>query len=195
MEKLHVSDRELVLEFLSGNESIFEVIVIRYKHKLYNFIFMLVKNQALAEDIFQDTFVKVLKSLKEGRYQDDGKFASWMMRIAHNLVIDHFRKNKLFPMISTDDKEIPFFNSKSFSDKTFEEQMVEEQIHTDARKLLDYLPAEQKEVIVMRIYGDLSFKEIAEQTNVSLNTALGRMRYALINLRKLVSEKEICLEK
>jgi RNA polymerase sigma-70 factor (ECF subfamily) len=195
VEKLFVSDRELVLEFLNGNEPVFEEIVHRYKHKLYNFIFMLVKNQALAEDIFQDTFVKVLKSLKEGRYQDDGKFASWMMRIAHNLVIDHFRKNKLFPVISADDKEIPFFNSKNYSEKTFEEQIIEDQIFDDARKLLDYLPAEQKEVVIMRIYGDLSFKEIAEQTNVSLNTALGRMRYALINLRKLVAEKEICLEK
>lgn len=195
MEKLFVSDRELVLEFLNGNEPVFEEIVHRYKHKLYNFIFMLVKNQALAEDIFQDTFVKVIKSLKEGRYQDDGKFASWMMRIAHNLVIDHFRKNKLFPVVSADDKEIPFFNSKNYSEKTFEEQIIEDQIFDDARKLLDYLPAEQKEVVIMRIYGDLSFKEIAEQTNVSLNTALGRMRYALINLRKLVAEKEICLEK
>jgi RNA polymerase sigma-70 factor (ECF subfamily) len=155
----------------------------------------MVRNQHLAEDIFQDTFVKVIKSLNQGKYHDDGKFVSWVTRISHNLVIDHFRKGKQLKVISDDACEVSLFNSKKFSEKNVEEQIIEGQIESDVRKLLDFLPDDQREVVVLRHFAGMSFKEIAEHTNVSINTALGRMRYALINMRRLINEKDICLTK
>ena len=153
----------------------------------------MVKNEHLAQDIFQETFIKVVKSLNSGRYQENGKFISWVIRIAHNLIIDHFRKDKQMKTCSNDDYEMDIFNSSKFSDKTVEESLIHSQIMTDVRALVEHLPDEQKEVIVLRHFMGLSFKEIADQTNVSINTALGRMRYALINLRKLVEEKNLSL--
>ncbi len=155
----------------------------------------MVRNQHLAEDIFQDTFVKVIKSLLQNKYRDDGKFVSWVTRIAHNLIIDHFRKEKQLNVISNDAYESTIFNTKKHAEKNIEDTIIDEQITEDIRKLIDYLPEDQKEVVLLRHYAGLSFKEIAEHTNVSINTALGRMRYALINMRKIITEKDICLSK
>jgi len=153
---------------------------------------MVVKDTHLSEDIFQDTFVKVVNTLRMGTYKEEGKFLQWVMRIAHNLIIDHFRKSKRIPIVENSD-DYDIFDSLKILDHSIEEKMVHEQIHSDVRSLIEYLPAEQKEVLIMRHYYDMSFKDIAESTNVSINTALGRMRYALINLRKLIEEKELIL--
>ncbi len=193
MDKSNYSDQELVSRFVNGDQSGIEQLIYRHKNKVYSYIYLVVRNQQLAEDIFQDTFIKVIKSLLQAKYHDDGKFISWVMRIAHNLIIDHFRKEKQLNVISNDNYEVPLFNSKKLSEQTVEELMINDQISSDLKKLLDYLPEDQKEVIILRHYVGLSFKEIAETTNVSINTALGRMRYALINLRKLIQEKDICL--
>ena len=193
MDKSHFSDQELVTRYLNGEHSCIEMLITRHKNRVYSYILLVVRNQHLAEDIFQDTFIKVIKSLHQGKYHDDGKFVPWVMRIAHNLIIDHFRKDKQLNVISNDACEYSVFNSKKLADKNIEDTLIDDQISEDVRKMLDYLPDDQREVIVLRHYAGLSFKEIADHTNVSINTALGRMRYALINLRKLVAEKEICL--
>ena len=193
MEASKYSDHELVKRFIDGEQSSFEVLIKRHKDKVYTYIFLMVKNSQLAEDIFQETFIKVIKSLHEGRYQENGKFISWVVRIAHNLIIDHFRKEKQMKTLSCDDHEKELLNSTRFSEMTIEDSIIQDQITMDVRKLVDFLPEEQKEVIIMRHYLDLSFKEIADQTNVSINTALGRMRYALINLRKMVEDKKLSL--
>ena len=186
-------DHELIKEFLAGKQSSLEILINRYKNKVYTYILLMVKNDHLAEDIFQETFIKVIRSLHQGKYKENGKFVSWVVRIAHNIIIDYFRKEKQMKTKSNDDYENDLFNSSKFSDTNVEDEMVMDQIQEDIRKLVDMLPDEQKQVVLMRHYGDLSFKEIAEQTKVSINTALGRMRYALINLRKLISEKDIVL--
>jgi len=193
LKKSKLTDHELVTSFINGKQSSFEILVNRHKDKVYTYILLMVKNEHLAHDIFQETFIKVVKSLKSGKYLENGKFVSWVVRIAHNLIIDHFRKEKQMKIYSNDEYEMDIFNSTRFSDKTIEEDLIQDQIITDVRALVDFLPDEQKEVIVLRHFMDLSFKEIAEQTNVSINTALGRMRYALINLRKLVEEKNLSL--
>ncbi|PLX12312.1 MAG: RNA polymerase subunit sigma-24 [Marinilabiliales bacterium] len=193
MTKSKLTDHELVTRFIDGEQSSFEILVKRHKDKVYTYILLMVKNEHLAQDIFQETFIKVVKSLHSGRYQENGKFISWVIRIAHNLIIDHFRKDKQMKTYSNDAYEVDIFNSSRFSDKTIEEDIIQEQIMTDVRALVEFLPDEQKEVIVLRHFMGLSFKEIADQTDVSINTALGRMRYALINLRKLVEEKKLSL--
>jgi RNA polymerase sigma-70 factor (ECF subfamily) len=193
LKKSKLTDHELVQQFVSGEQSSFEILINRHKDKVYTYIFLMVKNEFLAQDIFQETFIKVVKSLHAGKYQENGKFISWVVRIAHNLIIDHFRKEKQMKTFSNDDYESDIFNSTKFSDKTVEDGIIYEQIMTDVRQLVDFLPDEQKEVILLRHFMGLSFKEIADQTNVSINTALGRMRYALINLRKLVEEKNLSL--
>ena len=187
-----ISDQELINLYLSGDHSGIETLIRRYKKKVFTYILLNVKGKHLAEDIFQDTFIKVINTLRSGCYNDEGKFLPWVMRIAHNLIIDHYRKSNRIPVIENDD-EFDIFNTIKIYDDCIEEKIITEQIHKDVKNLLDLLPDEQKEVIVMRHYADMSFKEIAEQTNVSINTALGRMRYALINLRKLIKEKEIIL--
>jgi RNA polymerase sigma factor (sigma-70 family) len=189
----HLSDQELVELFLDGNKLGIETLIHRHKNKVYTYIVLIVKDQHLAEDIFQDTFIKVIRSLKEGKYKDNGRFLSWVIRIAHNLVIDHFRKEKQINTISNDNYEADIFNSKKFSDKNIEELLIREQIIDDVRMLVEELPDDQKQVVLLRHYGGLSFKEIADQTNVSINTALGRMRYALINLRKIIEKRKINL--
>jgi len=153
----------------------------------------LVKDKQLADDIFQDTYVKVINTLKRGSYNDQGKFIQWVMRIAHNLVIDHFRKSKKVPTVDNSYNDFDIFDTISLTDPSVEELMINTQIHSDVRKLLDFLPEEQKEVLFLRCYSGLSFKDIAEQTEVSINTALGRMRYAIINMRKIIEEKKVVL--
>jgi len=193
LEPHNLSDYELVKQFVDGKQSSIEILINRHKNKVYTYILLIVKNHQLAEDIFQDTFIKVIKSLLHGKYKDNGKFVSWVIRIAHNLIIDYFRKEKQINTFSNDDYESDIFNSKKFSDENIEDELVQDQISKDVRSLIDELSEDQKQVILLRHYGGLSFKEIAEQTNVSINTALGRMRYALINLRKLIAEKNINL--
>jgi RNA polymerase sigma factor (sigma-70 family) len=190
-----LSDYELVKNFVEGNQDSIEILVHRHKNRVFSYILLIVKNQELAEDIFQDTFIKVIKSLKRGKYVENGKFISWVLRISHNLIIDHFRKEKLNGTVSNDNWEIDIFNSRKFSEENIEDQLVNEQILSEVKDLIKELPDDQQQVIYMRHYLGLSFKEIADQTDVSINTALGRMRYALINLRKLVEKKKLILTK
>ena len=195
MKSLNYSDQQLVKSCLRGNQTSIEILINRHKNKVFTYINLLVKNQTLAEDIFQDTFIKVVRSLHEGKYKDNGKFVSWVIRIAHNLIIDHFRKEKQLNTCSNEDYQADIFNSRKLADDNIEDLLIKNQILNDVRLLIEKLPEDQKQVILLRHYGGLSFKEIAEQTNVSINTALGRMRYALINMRKLILEKNISLTK
>ncbi|HSH20605.1 MAG TPA: sigma-70 family RNA polymerase sigma factor [Draconibacterium sp.] len=190
-----LSDNELVQRFIGGDQYSLEILIQRHKGRVFSYILLIVKKQELAEDIFQETFIKVIRSLKRGRYTENGKFVSWVLRISHNLIIDHFRKEKLKGTVSNDSLDVDIFNSQRFSEETIEDQIVNTQILSEVKDLIKELPDDQQQVIIMRHYLDLSFKEIAEQTDVSINTALGRMRYALINLRKLVEKKNLILTK
>jgi len=190
-----LNDNELVQRFIAGDQNSLEILIQRHKGRVFSYILLIVKKQELAEDIFQETFIKVIRSLKKGKYTENGKFVSWVLRISHNLIIDHFRKEKLKGTVSNDSLDIDIFNSQKFSEDTIEDQMVNAQILSEVKDLIQELPDDQQQVIFMRHYLDLSFKEIAEQTDVSINTALGRMRYALINLRKLVEKKNLILTK
>ena len=189
----NLSDEGLVKGFASGNYKCFDVLLDRHKQRVFSYIFLMVRNQDLAEDIFQDAFLKVHATLNKGQYADNGRFVSWVMRIAHNLIVDHYRRQKNFRLIYNEDYERDIFNDSSFSEGTIEEEMVKDEIYRDVSQLVELLPANQREVIKMRHYMGLSFKEIAEETNVSINTALGRMRYALLNLRKMMEEKKVSL--
>ncbi len=194
MHEAIISDKELIKKYLSGNELAIEALIQKHKKRVFSYILLIVKDKELAEDLFQDTFIKVIRILRSGGYNEEGKFIQWVMRIAHNLVIDYFRKSKRIPIFNNNNNEdFDIFDTISTPDKSIEDQLITNQIHSDVRKLLDHLPKDQKEVVIMRHYQNLSFKEIAEQTNVSINTALGRMRYALINLRKLIEEHKIVL--
>lgn len=188
-----LSDKELVDGYKNGNIADFEVLVERHQNKVFSYILMLVKDRQLADDIFQDTFLKIIRTIKAGAYKEEGKFIQFAMRIAHNLVIDHFRKNKRLPMADSVSKDYDIIDNAKFTDSSVEEKMVEEQVYSDLRKMIEYLPEEQKEVLNMRMYADMSFKDIADATNVSINTALGRMRYAIINLRKMAKENNLSL--
>jgi len=192
-----ISDSELVQSYIDGNEQSIEILIKRHKQRIYSFIYSKVLDRDLTEDVFQDTFIKVIKTLKLGNYNEQGKFVSWVMRIAHNLVIDHFRKSSKMPIAGrgngNEDDEFDIFNVLRLEDCTVEDDLIEEQIHEDVRALVDLLPDDQRQVVKMRHYMGMSFKDIAESTDVSINTALGRMRYALINLRKLIEEKDIML--
>lgn len=187
-----ISDRQLIREYMSGNQSSLETLIRRHQRRIFGYILMVVKDQALAEDIFQDTFVKVINKLNEGAYNEEGKFLQWVMRIAHNLTIDHFRRGKKMPKVNNTD-EFDIFDTISQPDMNVEEEIIHNQIHSDLRTLIEELPKEQREVLKMRLYADMSFKEIAEVTDVSINTALGRMRYALINLRKFISQRNLII--
>ncbi len=193
MRESLVNDQELVQAYIKGDQSAIEILINRHRSKVYTYILLTIKNQPLAEDLFQETFIKVIQSLRGGKYRDNGRFLSWVIRIAHNLIIDHFRKEKQMNSVSNDDSEVDLFNSKKLSDSNIEELIVNSQIKAEIRTLINELPNDQREVVLLRHYGELSFKEIAEQTDVSINTALGRMRYALINLRKLIKEKGLSL--
>lgn len=187
-----VNDQELVRQFIHGDHSALETLINRHQRRLFSYILLTVKDRQEAEDIFQDTFFKVINTLRNGNYNEEGKFLPWMMRIAHNLMIDHFRKEKRMPMVEKSE-EYDFFETLRLYEQTVEDRIITTQIHNDVRNLIEYLPEEQKQVLMMRHYGGMSFKDIAESTNVSINTALGRMRYAILNLRKLVHEKDIIL--
>jgi RNA polymerase sigma-70 factor (ECF subfamily) len=186
-----LSDQTLVEQFIAGDSKSFEVLIERHRNRLFSYIYYMVKNRHKAEDVFQETCFKAITSMREGRYSESGRFLPWVTRIAHNLIVDLFRQEKQLNICSTESFSAPILNSAQYSEKTIEDDMVQNQIYADVRNLIDYLPDEQKEVILLRHYGDLSFKEIDEYTNVSINTALGRMRYALINLRKLIKENDI----
>lgn len=186
-----LNDKELVLHYRNGDVASFQILVDRYQNKIYSYVLMLVKDKQLADDIFQDTFLKIIRTIKAGAYKEEGKFIQFAMRISHNLIIDHFRKAKRLPMVDPTKEDYDMLDNARFKDPSIEEQIVTEQTYDDVRKMIEFLPAEQREVLVMRMYDDMSFKEIAEATNVSINTALGRMRYALINLRKMAKEKHV----
>lgn len=179
--------------FLNGDESCIETLINRHRTKVYTYIYLSIKNQSLAEDLFQETFIKVIQSLRRGKYKDNGRFLSWVIRIAHNLIIDHYRKEKQLNAVSNEDTEIDLFNSRKLSDANIEQIMINTQIRRDLRRLINELPEDQREVVLLRHFGGLSFKEIADHTGVSINTALGRMRYALINLRKMINERKLIL--
>jgi RNA polymerase sigma factor (sigma-70 family) len=187
------SDQDLIHLYVAGNEGGLQELIRRYQSKIYTSIYLLVKDEFLAEDIFQDAFIKVINTLKAGRYNEEGKFLPWVIRIAHNLVIDHFRKEKRTPVINNGD-DFDIFEVLGRYDESIEDRLVREQTHKDLKALIQVLPSEQKEVLIMRHYGDMSFKEIADITEVSINTALGRMRYALNNLRKMMQNKELTLK-
>ncbi len=195
MDIRKLSDQELVERFVKGDNSSMEVLIRRHKSKVFTYLMLSVRNRDVANDLFQDTFVKVIQSLKSGRYKDEGRFLPWVVRIAHNLTIDYFRKERNSNTWSNDDNELDVFNSHKFSDINIEDRMVDDQINSDIRNLVELLPEDQKQVVLLRHYGGMSFKEIADHTNVSINTALGRMRYALINMRKLIDEHQIILSK
>ncbi|MDB5251737.1 MAG: polymerase subunit sigma-24 [Flaviaesturariibacter sp.] len=187
-----LTDHELINLFVAGNVNALETLVLRHKDKLYTSIHFLVKDKYLAEDIFQDVFIRIIDTVRNGRYTDEGKFLPWAMRIAHNLCVDHFRKVKRAPVIKTgDDQDI--FEVLNFTEENAEDRMVRQQSHDRVRQMLDSLPEDQREVIILRHYAELSFKEIAGLTGCSINTALGRMRYGLINLRKMMVQKQIAL--
>jgi RNA polymerase sigma-70 factor (ECF subfamily) len=187
-----LTDQELIRSYMNGDSNAMNVLVERYKDKIFTSIYLLVKDKYLAEDIFQDVFIRIIDTLKGGRYTDEGKFLPWAMRIAHNMCVDHFRKVKRSPSIKTsDDHDI--FEVLNFSEPGADQKIMANQSHDKIRRMVDLLPEDQREVIILRNYADLSFKEIAELTNCSINTALGRMRYGLINLRKMMTEKQIAL--
>jgi len=188
-----ISDYELITRFIKGEESCFEQLIHRHKSKVFAYISLYIRDQALAEDIFQDTFLKVIQSVRAGKYSDNGKFLPWVMRIAHNLVIDNFRRVKQMNTISNDNYESDLFNSAKLSGDNIEDDIIKRQIMKDVRAMISSLPDDQREVVILRHYADMSFKEIADLTGVSINTALGRMRYALINMRKIMEEKKISL--
>lgn len=187
------SDQELIHAYIAGDEGGLKVLIERYKTKIYTSIYIRVKDEFLAEDIFQETFIKVINTLKAGRYNDEGKFLPWVIRIANNMVIDHFRREKRAPVV-VDADGYDIFESLNFSDEGLESKMVRQQEDIDLKRLIQLLPDDQKEVLIMRHFCDMSFKEIADVTGVSINTALGRMRYALANLRKMIDEHKIAFQ-
>lgn len=189
-----IDDQELVQLYLNGQESAFETLLHRHKRKVWSHIYLLVRDRELTEDLFQEVFIKVVNTLKGGKYNEEGKFLPWVMRIAHNLVIDHFRRSKKMPLVrGNDDHDV--FATLQQPGKNAEQRLVNVQVDADVRKLIDHLPEEQREVVIMRTYLNMSFKEIADHTGVSINTALGRMRYALINMRKMIQKHDIALER
>ena len=188
------TERKMLDAHLAGNnQTIISELIERHRRRVYDYIYLMVKDSEVADDICQETFVKAIRVIEEGRYVDNGKFLSWVMRIAHNQVIDHFRRKKKSPTITEGDAGYDILGTQRLSEGSIEEQIVKDQIEADLRRLVELLPEEQREVVKMRYYAGLSFKEIAEQTNVSINTALGRMRYALTNLRKMIKENNLIL--
>lgn len=192
MANVQTPDALLVKRYVAGEESALSVLINRHQSKIYGFIYSKISDRDITDDIFQDTFIKVIKTLKSNAYNEEGKFLPWVMRIAHNLIIDHFRRNKKMPMFR-ETEEFSIFSIMTDNSMTIENKMITEQVEKDLRKIIEELPQDQKEVLMMRIYQDLSFKEISELTGVSINTALGRMRYALMNLRKVIEKHQIIL--
>ncbi len=189
-----LTDEQLVKLYTDGNNSAFETLLNRYKSRVYSYIYFIVRDKNVCEDVFQETFIKVITTIKQGRYTDNGRFLAWVNRIAHNLIIDYFRRSQNENTSPTENSDFDILTTTKSSDKTIEDTMVQEQVMTDVARLVDYLPKNQKDVIRMRYYDDLSFKEIAEKTGVSINTALGRMRYAVLNMRRIAEENNLHLE-
>lgn len=187
------SDEYLVSQYINGEESALETLINRYQQKVFSYILMVVRDKETAEDLFQDTFIKVINTLRVGNYREEGKFNQWIMRITRNLIIDHFRKSQKMSFVDNSNENGSFFDNFSEPSHSVEQIMITNQIHESLRSLIKLLPEKQQEVLIMRLYQDMSFKEIADITNVSINTALGRMRYAILNLRKMVDEKNIIL--
>ncbi len=190
-----LTDEQLVVAYASGNNEAFDTLLLRHKGRLFNYIYQMVRDRDIADDIFQETFVKAITTIRQGRYNDMGKFSAWITRIARNLVIDSFRAEKSEAILSTDDTNFDILNRRELSEETIEDAIIDLQIEDDLRRLIDELPETQREVLNMRFYSDLSFKEIAELTGVSINTALGRMRYAILNLRRMAKEKNLILSR
>lgn len=188
-----MTDEQLVHSYSNGNNKSFDILLERHKQSIYNYIYFIVRDRDLTEDIFQDTFIKAIVNIKQGRYTENGKFKAWISRIAHNLIIDHFRQQKNENTTSNDESSVDLLNNPSLCEATIEDYLIQDQITADIRKLVSYLPDSQREVLEMRYYQDLSFKEISELTGVSINTALGRMRYAILNIRKMADENRIIL--
>lgn len=188
---MSLSDTTLIAEFISGNGNSFSILLDRYQKRVYGFIYSKVHDPDLADDIFQDTFIKVVKNLRLGKYSDEGRFLSWVIRIAHNLIMDHYRKIKRLPKHESKIENFDVLDRLAEQNSSIEESMIETQIHADLSLLIEELPDSQKEVLRMRLFKDMSFKEIGDQTGVSINTALGRMRYAVINLRKMIEERNL----
>ncbi|MGM9759323.1 MAG: RNA polymerase sigma factor [Parabacteroides sp.] len=186
-----MTDEELVVCYAQGNNAAFDTLLSRYKSSIYSYIYFIVHNKELAEDLFQETFVKVIVTIKQGGYTENGKFKAWITRIAHNLVIDSFRQERSENTVSNDEVEVDLFNNMRLCEETVEDTIVRRQVLSDVRKLVKHLPDSQREVLEMRYYRDLSFKEIADLTGVSINTALGRMRYAILNMRRMAEENHI----
>lgn len=186
-----MTDEQLVVLYAKGENAAFDVLLKRYKSSIHSYIYYIVRNRDLTEDIFQETFVKVIMTIKQGRYTENGKFKAWITRIAHNLIIDYFRQERSENTISNDEVEMDLFNNIKLCDGTIEDNMVRGQILADVKKLIKHLPESQREVLEMRYYQDLSFKEIADLTGVSINTALGRMRYAILNMRRMAEENQM----
>lgn len=193
LEKL--ADDVLVAYYSEGNNNAFDVLLTRHQAKVYNYILQMVKDRNLADDIFQETFVKAITTIKQGRYAEAGKFSAWVCRIARNLIIDNFRQEKVEATVSTDDSNYDVLNRKDLSEDTIEDMLIDSQIQADVRRLVKQLPDSQREVLIMRYYKGLRFKEIADVTGVSINTALGRMRYAILNLRRIAKENRIALSR
>ena len=187
-----ITDAVLVKNYIEGDENALSILIHRHKQKIYSFIYSKIFDKDITEDIFQDTFIKVIKTLKMRKYNEEGKFLPWVMRISHNLVIDHFRKNTRMPKFDNSG-EFSIFSVLSDSSLNAEKRLIKDQVESDLRRLIEELPEDQKEVLVMRMYNDMSFKDISDKTGVSINTALGRMRYALINLRKVIEKNNIIL--
>jgi RNA polymerase sigma-70 factor (ECF subfamily) len=192
MANVQLPDSLLVHNYIEGDEKALTILINRHQSKIFGFIYSKISDRDISNDIFQDTFIKVIKTLKSNSYNEEGKFLPWVMRIAHNLIIDHFRRSKKMPMFR-ETEEFSIFSIMSDDSLTIESKMIQEQVEIDLRKLIEELPADQKEVLVMRVYQDMSFKEISELTGVSINTALGRMRYALMNMRKVIDKHQIIL--
>ena len=190
---LSYTDDELVARYIDGNNEAFDILLKRHESKIYSYIYYIVKDDDKANDVFQETFVKAIMTIRQGRYTGNGRFLSWITRIAHNLIIDNYRQEKIENCISNEDEELDIFNRKELSEGTIEDALIQDQITCDIRRLVDALPENQREVIEMRFYRDLSFKEIADLTNVSINTALGRMRYAILNIRRMAEQYNIAL--
>lgn len=189
----NMTDEELVISYSIGNNLAFDELLLRHQKNVYNYIYFIIRNREMAEDVFQETFIKAITTIKQGRYVENGKFRAWIMRIAHNLVIDYFRQERNENTVSNDETEIDLLNNANLCEGTIEDQLVYGQILQDVKKLIQYLPESQREVLEMRYYQGLSFKEISEQTGISINTALGRMRYAILNIRKMAEENGIIL--
>ncbi len=189
-----LSDNELLEAYLSGEEAAIEIIIQRYKRKIYTYLYYRIRNKDVVADLFQETFIKAFKSVKDNKYSDYGKFSSYLMRIAHNLTVDYIRKQNKIPQVDLDNYDYDLLNYKKIADLPGESKIIKSETNADIRKLINYLPENQREVVIMRVFFDMSFKEIAEETNVSINTALGRMRYAILNLKRMIKEKKLLIE-